>query len=127
VPDSTEEPRWIVRRDGTSSDSDAKRIREELRRIKATPDDEIDLSDIPETTPHQWAATQPNRFYRPVKDQVTLDIERYVLHWFMLGNDDYPAEINEVLTEYVTRRRRAEMRRRSDEEDAREAEANSGG
>jgi uncharacterized protein (DUF4415 family) len=109
------------------SDSDAKRIREELRRIKATPDDEIDLSDIPETAPHQWAATQPNRFYRPVKDQVTLDIERYVLHWFMLGNDDYPAEINEVLTEYVMRRRRAEMRRRSDEVDAREAEANSGG
>jgi len=104
------------------SDAEAKRIREKLRCLNAMSDDEIDLSDIPEITPQQWATAQPNRFYRPVKDQVTLRIDRPVLEWFRANHEKYQTAINQVLLDHMKEQRLAEMRRRSAEEDSREAD-----
>lgn len=70
-------------------------------------DDDIDLSDIPEISDEQWARAVPNPFYRPVKDQVTLRIDRDVLHWFKLSNDKYQTAINAALREHMERHRRA--------------------
>ena len=97
----------IVRSDGRLTDESARRIREELKLLAAMPDDDIDYSDIPETTPEQRARAIPNPYYRPVKDEVTLDLDRFVLHWFMLSHDDYRTAISEALSEHVTRERAA--------------------
>jgi hypothetical protein len=38
---------------------------------------------------------------------VTLDLDRFVLHWFMLSHDDYRTAISEAISEHVTRERAA--------------------
>ena len=88
------------------------------REVAAIRDDEIDLSDIPETTPEQWARAVRGKFYRPIKDQVTLRIDRPVLEWFRANHEHYQTAINQVLLDHMKTERLAEMRRRSAEEDA---------
>ncbi len=68
-------------------------------------DEDIDLSDIPETTPEQWAQAERGKFYRPVKDQVTLRLDRDVLHWFKLSHEQYQTAINAALREHMERHR----------------------
>lgn len=97
----------LVQSDGSLSDDDAKLIREELRRLEAMSDDDIDFSDIPEMTAEDWARSVPNRFYRPIKDQVTLRLDRDVLHWFKLSHEKYQTAINAALREHITRERAA--------------------
>jgi uncharacterized protein (DUF4415 family) len=64
-------------------------------------EDDIDLSDIPEIT--DFSGWVPNRFYRPVKDQVTLRIDRDVLTWFKASNEKYQTAINAALREHMER------------------------
>ena len=73
-----------------------------------TADEAIDLSDIPETS---FAAAEIGKFYRPVKQQVTLRIDADVLAWFKAGHDAYQTEINRVLREHVLGQMRAERRK----------------
>jgi hypothetical protein len=53
VTDQSGKESRIVRSDGRLTDESARRIREELKLLAAMPDDDIDYSDIPETTPEQ--------------------------------------------------------------------------
>ncbi len=50
--------------------------------LKGTvPDDQLDLSDIPEIT--NWSnAVRHNQFYRPVKQQTSIRLDADVLPWF---------------------------------------------
>ena len=50
--------------------------RRELAALAALPDDQIDLSDIPELTDEQWAGAVRGRFYRPIKQQITPHLKR---------------------------------------------------
>lgn len=87
---------------------DMAKILEEMELEAASiPDGEIDLSDIPETTPSQWAMAERGKFYRPVKDQVTLRLDRYVLEWFKQNHPRYQTAINAALVEHVLRERAA--------------------
>ncbi len=40
-------------------------------------------------------------FYRPVKEQITLRLDRDVLAWFKAGGEGYQTRINEALREHV--------------------------
>lgn len=95
----------LVQSDGSLSDADAKRIREELRQLEAMSDEDIDLSDMPEVTDFSNAVR--GKFYRPVKDQVTLRLDRDVLNWFKLSHERYQTAINAALREHMERHRRA--------------------
>lgn len=95
----------LVQSDGSLSDDDAKRIREELRRLEAMSDDDIDFSDIPEVT--DFTGWERGKFYRPVKDQVTLRLDRDVLHWFKLSHEKYQTAINQALREHMNRERKS--------------------
>jgi uncharacterized protein (DUF4415 family) len=79
-------------------------------------DDDIDYSDIPEVT--DFTGWTRGRFYRPIKDQITLRIDRPVLEWFRANHEHYQTAINQVLLDHMITERLAEMRRRSAEEDA---------
>lgn len=73
--------------------------RQELRNLDQMPDDDIDTSDIPEVADFSGAVR--GRFYRPVKQQVTLRIDADLLAWFRAQGGKYQTRINAALREYV--------------------------
>ena len=68
----------------------------ELRRIAALPDSQIDLSDIPEGNPRP-SDIQVGRFYRPIKQLVSLRVDADVLACFRGKGKRYQTHMNEVL------------------------------
>lgn len=61
--------------------------------LPALPDDSIDLTDMPEVL--DWSNGERGKFYRPLKQQVTLRLDADVLHWFKTkGGRGYQTRIN---------------------------------
>lgn len=74
----------------------------QLDRLAAMPDEDIDLSDMPEIT--DWSNAVRGKFYRPVKQQLTLRLDAYVVHWFKThaeGERGYQTKINAALRRFV--------------------------
>lgn len=84
-----------------------------LAEIAALPDDQIDLSDIPELTEKFWKSGVRNPFYKPVKKQVTLRIDADILAWLQQsGEPGYQTRLNGLLRDVMlkdlrNRRKRA--------------------
>jgi uncharacterized protein (DUF4415 family) len=78
----------------------------ESKRIAAMPDAEIDLSDMPEKL--DWSRAERGKFYRPVKQQLTLRLDADLVHWFKTHapGGGYQTRINEALRRYVEERRK---------------------
>ena len=75
---------------------------EESKRIAAMPDEDIDLTEMPEWTDFSNAVR--GKFYRPVKKQVTLRVDGDVLEWFKAkqgGKRGYQTAINAALRKVV--------------------------
>jgi uncharacterized protein (DUF4415 family) len=73
----------------------------ELARLAALPDEQIDTSDIPEVI--DWSNAERGKFYRPLKQQVTLRIDADVLEWFKSQGGKYQTELNRVLRNHMQR------------------------
>lgn len=75
--------------------------RAELKKLAAMPDADIDLSDIPEKL--DWPNAERGKFYRPVKQQLTLRLDADVVHWFKTHAQDggYQTRINQALRRHV--------------------------
>lgn len=79
---------------------------EQLARLAAMPDSEIDLTDMPEVL--DWSGAERAKFYRPVKQQVTLRLDADVLHWFKTkGGRGYQTRINAALRRVIEEEVRA--------------------
>ena len=76
----------------------------ELKRLEKLPDKAIDLSDIPERL--DWSEAQIGRFYRPVKQSVTMRLDADVIEWFKANSDKYQSRINQVLRQFVAEQRK---------------------
>ena len=82
--------------------------KEQIARLKALeslPDDQIDTTDIPEIPIPKNA--KRGSFYRPAKEEVTLQLDRYIVTWFKLQTEDgsgYESVINDALHEYIRQR-----------------------
>ena len=65
--------------------------------------EDVDLSDIPEITPEQFARSVVRRELKPVpnKAQVTLRIDQDVLEWFREQGHGYQTRINALLRAYM--------------------------
>ena len=77
---------------------------EELAGLAALRDEDIDLSDAPEIT--DWSRAVRGKFYRPIKQQVTLRLDADVLDWFKRQADSdggYQTRINAALRGVVNR------------------------
>lgn len=76
-------------------------IAAEMERLAAMPDDTIDLSDMPEVT--DFTGWTRGRFYRPVKQQLTLRLDADVVHWFksQAEGGGYQTRINQALRDHV--------------------------
>jgi uncharacterized protein (DUF4415 family) len=69
----------------------------ELAALAASPDHAIDVTDIPSSTPADWADAQRGKFYRPIKQQLTLRIDADVIDWFKQQGRGYQSRINTAL------------------------------
>ena len=79
-------------------------VQEQLLALDELADEDIDLSDIPETT--DWTGAVRGKFYRPVKQQITLRIDADVIAWFKAQTPQgrgYQTNINQALREHVQR------------------------
>ena len=85
------------------------RQKEDLARLRAMPDEEIDMSDAPEIL--DWSDSKRRMFYRPIKRQITLRVDADVVAWFRenAGEDGrgYQTDMNRALREHVVRTERA--------------------
>jgi uncharacterized protein (DUF4415 family) len=48
-----------------------------------------------------WMVAERGDFYRPVKEQITLRLDKDVIAWFKTGGEGYQTRINEVLRDHV--------------------------
>ncbi|HEY0854848.1 MAG TPA: hypothetical protein VGD86_08475, partial [Devosia sp.] len=82
--------------------------RRELEKLAAMPDDQIDFSDIPKSTPEQLARALRNPdFYPPLK------LDRRVIESFQersIGKGDMLMQINHVLLDYIAAQRRPQRK-----------------
>ncbi|MBU1664017.1 MAG: BrnA antitoxin family protein [Gammaproteobacteria bacterium] len=72
-------------------------IRKELAALAAKPESEIDFSDIPATTEQDWQGASRGKFYRPIKQQLTVRIDADVLDWLKSQGKGYQSRLNEIL------------------------------
>lgn len=65
------------------------------------PDENIDFSDIPEFTSVEEAVV--GKFYRPIKQPVTIRLDTDVLDWLKKGGKGSQGRVNAILREAMTR------------------------
>jgi uncharacterized protein (DUF4415 family) len=70
--------------------------------------DEIDISDIPEISPRQFARAVVRRGLKPMpaKTQLTIRVDRDVLAWFRKQGHGYHTRINTLLRAYMEAHKR---------------------
>jgi uncharacterized protein (DUF4415 family) len=73
--------------------------RRELEELAKLPDSEIDTSDIPELPEEAWKDAVRGRFYRPVKQAVSLRLDADVLAWLKKDGEGYQTRANQILRE----------------------------
>lgn len=71
--------------------------RRELAIMGDLPDDQIDMSDIPELTDEQLSEMRPAALYRPIKQQITARLDADVLAWLKAGGRGYQTRMNTIL------------------------------
>lgn len=82
-----------------------KKMQDEIQKLAALSDSQIDTSDIPEV--EDWSQAERGRFFRPVKKQITLRLDADLLAWFQDQGKGYQTRINEALREFVEEHREA--------------------
>jgi len=69
----------------------------EPRSLAALPDHQIDTSDIPELPPGAWKDAIRGRFYRPVKQAVSMRLDADVVAWLKKRGKGYQTRANRIL------------------------------
>jgi uncharacterized protein (DUF4415 family) len=72
-------------------------IRKELAALSARHERNIDFSDLPPTTREDWASAVRGKFYRPIKQQLTVRIDADVLEWLKSHGKGYQSRLNAIL------------------------------
>ena len=73
---------------------------QELAALVQMRDEDIDTSDIPEV--RDWSKAVVGKFYRPIKEPVSLRLDADVLAWLKSEGPGYQTRINTVLREAMT-------------------------
>lgn len=73
-------------------------VLKELAALSGKSDEDIDYSDIPDTSGQDWSGVVRGRFYKPVKQQLTVRIDADVLEWLKHdGEKGYQKRLNAIL------------------------------
>jgi len=78
---------------------------EDLKQLAEMPDEEIDFSDIPEVT--DWSGAVVGKFYRPMKEAVTVRLDADVVHWLKRDGKGYQTCLNAILRREMEKSRKA--------------------
>lgn len=78
-------------------------LRKEVAALAMKPDAAIDLSDLPATSAADWNGAVRGRFYRPLKQQLTVRIDADVLDWLKLQGAGYQTRLNAILRDAMVR------------------------
>jgi uncharacterized protein (DUF4415 family) len=85
------------------------RQKDEIRKLRSKAEDEIDTSDIPELPPGAWKNAVRGKWYRPVKQAVSIRLDLDVLSWLKAKGSGYQTKVNglvrERMLEEVSKRR----------------------
>ena len=73
----------------------------DLAALAALPDDRIDTSDIPELPLRAWKDAVRGRFYRPVKQAVSLRLDADVVAWLRKPGKGYQTRANHLLRQQM--------------------------
>lgn len=76
----------------------------EIESLADMPDEEIDLSDIPPI--EDWRGAVVGRFYRPVKQSVTLRLDADIVDWLKEEGKGYQTRANNWLRLAMERQRK---------------------
>ena len=82
-------------------------VTEEIRRAYRDRDvrrEKLD-PDAPMLPPEAWADATIGRYYRPIKTQITVRIDREILDWLRSKGSGHLTRINEILRERMTAER----------------------
>jgi uncharacterized protein (DUF4415 family) len=72
----------------------------QLAALSKMKDEDIDLSDIPEIT--DWSNAVRGKFYRPVKQSLTIRLDADVIAWLKSQGSGYQTRINNLLRNAMT-------------------------
>jgi uncharacterized protein (DUF4415 family) len=72
-------------------------IRKELAALAAMAESDVDYSDLPATTAQDWKGTERGKFYRPIKQQLTVRIDADVVEWLKGQGKGYQSRLNTIL------------------------------
>jgi uncharacterized protein (DUF4415 family) len=75
------------------------KLKKELSTLAAMPDSAIDTSDIPELPPDAWKNAIRGRFYRPLKQAVSMRLDADVIAWLKKQGKGYQTRANRILRE----------------------------
>ena len=75
------------------------RLKKELAALAAMPDSAIDTSDIPELPSDAWKNAIRRRFYRPLKQAVSMRLDADVIAWLKKQGKGYQTRANRILRE----------------------------
>ena len=73
--------------------------RRQLEALAKKPESEIDTSDAPELPAGAWKDAVRGRFYRPIKQAVSLRLDADVIAWLKKDGAGYQTRANQVLRE----------------------------
>jgi uncharacterized protein (DUF4415 family) len=77
------------------------RQKRELAALVALPDHQIDTSDIPELPPGAWKYAVRGKFYRPIKQAVSMRLDADVVAWLKQRGKGYQTRVNNILRQQM--------------------------
>lgn len=75
------------------------RQKRQIRKLAALPEHNVDTSDIPELPPGAWKDAIRGKWYRPVKQAVSIRLDADVLAWLKAKGSGYQTKVNGLLRE----------------------------
>lgn len=75
------------------------RLTREVHALARRPEDAVDTSDIPELPPAAWKNAIRGKWYRPVKQAVSIRLDADVLAWLRGKGTGYQTRVNALLRE----------------------------
>jgi uncharacterized protein (DUF4415 family) len=69
----------------------------EIQALAKMPESRVDTSDIPELPPGAWKNAARGKWYRPVKQPVSIRLDSDVLAWLKSKGTGYQTKVNSLL------------------------------
>jgi uncharacterized protein (DUF4415 family) len=97
MPKAIRKPKTKIKRQRVTGQPLTPRQKRELAALAAMPDDQIDTSDIPELPPNAWKDAIRGRFYRPLKQAISMRLDADVVAWLKKRGKGYQTRANNIL------------------------------